>query len=206
MKKILSFAVIFLTAIYANIAIANYVANEDYVVLDKPVKTVTGDKVEVRELFWYYCPHCFSVEPLVERWLKKLPDSAVFIRQPAVFSERWKNGAIFYYVLEQLGEVDRLHGALFDAIHLHQTPFLDQEDFVDWLTDHGVDEKHANDAFKSFSVRIKVNKSKINTVKYKTSGVPTFVVNGKYWVDAKHAGGEKRMFEVVNYLIQKESQ
>ena len=206
MKKILSYAVIFLTAIYANIAIANYVANEDYVVLDKPVKTVTGDKVEVRELFWYYCPHCFSVEPLVELWLKKLPDSAVFIRQPAVFSERWKNGAIFYYVLEQLGEVDRLHGALFDAIHLHQTPFLDQEDFVDWLTDHGVDEKHANDAFKSFSVRIKVNKSKINTVKYKTSGVPTFVVNGKYWVDAKHAGGEKRMFEVVNYLIQKESQ
>jgi len=206
MKKILSFAVIFLTAIYTNIAIANYVANEDYVVLDKPVKTITGDKVEVRELFWYYCPHCFSVEPLVERWLKKLPDSAVFIRQPAVFSERWKNGAIFYYVLEQLGEVDRLHGALFDAIHLHQTPFLDQEDFVDWLVDRGVDEKRANDAFKSFSVRIKVNKSKVNTVKYKTSGVPTFVVNGKYWVDAKHAGGEKRMFKVVNYLIQKESQ
>jgi thiol:disulfide interchange protein DsbA len=205
MKKIPSFVVICLTAIYTNIAIANYIADEDYVVLDKPVKTVTGDKVEVRELFWYYCPHCFTVEPLVENWLKKIPSSANFVRQPAIFSERWKKGANFYYVLEKLGEVDRLHSALFDAIHLHKTPFLDQEDFVDWLVDHGVDKKRANDAFMSFSVRIKVNKSKLNTVKYKISGVPTFVVNGKYLVDTKHAGSEKRLFEVVNYLIQKES-
>ncbi len=85
-------------------------------------------------------------------------------------------------------------------------PLTDQEDFVNWLVDNGIDKKHANDAFKSFSVRIKLNKSKINTVKYKTSGVPTFVVNGKYWVDSKHAGGEKRLFKVLDYLIQKESQ
>lgn len=206
MKKTLSFVVIYLTTIYANIAIANYVAGEDYVVLDKPVKTETGNKVEVRELFWYYCPHCFNVEPLVENWLKKLPDSAEFIRQPAVFSDRWEDGANFYYVLEQLGEVERLHGALFDAIHVHKIPFIDTEDFIGWLASNGVDKDKANNAFKSFSVRIKLNKSKINTVKYKTSGVPTFVVNGKYWVDAKHAGGEKRLFEVVDYLIQKESQ
>lgn len=206
MKKTLSFVVIYLTTIYANIAIANYVAGEDYVVLDKPVKTETGNKVEVRELFWYYCPHCFNVEPLVEDWLKKLPDSAEFIRQPAVFSDRWEDGANFYYVLEQLGEVERLHGALFDAIHVHKIPFIDTEDFIGWLASNGVDKDKANNAFKSFSVRIKLNKSKINTVKYKTSGVPTFVVNGKYWVDAKHAGGEKRLFEVVDYLIQKESQ
>ncbi len=138
MKKLLSFIAISFVAVYTNFAAANFVANEDYVVLDKPVKTVTGNKVEVRELFWYYCPHCFNIEPLVEGWLKTLPDSAKFVRQPAVFSDRWKNGAIFYYVLEQLGEVDRLHGALFDAIHLHKTPFLDQEDFVDWLVDHDV--------------------------------------------------------------------
>ncbi len=206
MKKILSFVIVCFVSIYTNLAFANFTAGEDYVVLDKPVKTVTGDKVEVRELFWYYCPHCFNVEPLVENWLKKLPDSAKFIRQPAVFSDRWEKGAIFYYVLEQLNEVDRLHGKLFDAVHLHKIPFVDNEDFINWLVDNGVDKDKASNAFKSFSVRIKLNKSKINTVKYKTSGVPTFVVNGKYWVDSKHAGGEKRLFEVVDYLIQKESQ
>ena len=205
MKKIHVFLIACFVSVYTNTAFANFVADEDYLVLEKPVKTVTGDKVEVRELFWYYCPHCFNVEPLVENWLKKIPSSANFVRQPAVLSARWKDGAIFYYVLEQLGEVDRLHGALFDAIHLYQTPFLDQEDFVDWLVDRGVNEKRANDAFKSFSVRIKVNKSKLNTVKYKISGVPTFVVNGKYLVDTKHAGSEERLFEIVNYLIKEEA-
>ena len=206
MKKIYPLIVAFLLPLFSNTAFANFVADEDYVVIDKPVKTITGDKVEVRELFWYYCSHCFNVEPLVKNWLKSLPSHVEFVRQPAVFSDRWVNGAIFYYVLEQLGEVERLHGALFDAIHLQKVSFLDQEDFVEWLSDHDVDEHKANNAFKSFSVRVKVNKSKVNTVKYQSNGVPTFVVNGKYWVDAKHAGGEKRMFEVVNYLIQKESQ
>ncbi|MDG2353732.1 MAG: thiol:disulfide interchange protein DsbA/DsbL [Gammaproteobacteria bacterium] len=206
MKKLHTFLIACFVVIYSNIAAASFVAGEDYVVLDKPVKTVTGDKVEVRELFWYYCPHCFNVEPLVENYLKKLPESAKFIRQPAVLSDRWVNGAIFYYVLEQLNEVDRLHAKLFDAIHLHKTAFVDNEDFINWLVDHNVNKEDANNAFKSFSVRIKVNKSKLNTVKYKTSGVPVFVVNGKYWVDSKHAGGEKRLFKVVDYLIQKESQ
>lgn len=205
MKKMYQFLGVCFLFVYTNFAMAAFVANEDYVVLDKPVKTVTGDKIEVRELFWYYCPHCFNIEPLVENWLKKIPDSVQFVRQPAVFSKRWVNGAIFYYVLEQLGEVDRLHTALFNAIHVHKTPFLDQEDFVDWLAGNGVDEKRVNDAFKSFSVRIKLNKSKLSTTKYKTSGVPAFVVNGKYWVDVKHAGGEARLFKVINYLVEKES-
>jgi hypothetical protein len=122
MKKILCFLSVCFLSIYANFAVANFVAGQDYVVLDRPVKTITGDKVEVRELFWYYCPHCFTLEPMMENWLKALPSSAQFIRQPAVFSDRWINGAIFYYVLEQLNEVNRLHGALFDEIHLHKTP------------------------------------------------------------------------------------
>ncbi len=205
MKKTLSFLAVCFLTVYTNFAIANFVAGQDYVVLDKPVKTDTEDKVEVRELFWYHCPHCFSLEPLVERWLKTMSDSAKFIRQPAVFSERWENGAIFYYVLAQLNEVDRLHGKLFDAIHIHKAPLIDQEDFVDWVVDHGVDRERANNAYNSFSVRIKLNKSKNNTIKYKVTGVPVFIVNGKYWVDSKHAGSESRLFKVVDYLIQKES-
>ena len=184
---------------------ASYVAGKHYVVLDKPVATTTGDKVEVRELFWYYCPHCFNIEPIVADWIKTLPENAEFVRQPAVFSDRWVNGAIFFYVLEQLGEVDRLHGKLFDAIHLHKTAFIDQEDFVSWLEEHDVDVDKANAAFKSFSVRMKLNQSKLNTSKYQTSGVPVLITNGKYWTDSKHAGGAMNMFKVAEHLIEKES-
>jgi thiol:disulfide interchange protein DsbA len=94
MKKIL----IILLFVFNTSAYADYEAGIDYIVLKKPVKTVTGDKVEVRELFWYYCPHCYGLEPTLNAWLKKLPDNAEFIRQPAVFSGRWVEGAIFYYI------------------------------------------------------------------------------------------------------------
>ena len=205
MPKIRLILSILLLSFSTTIFAETYEEGKHYVTLDNPVKTTTGDKVEVRELFWYYCPHCFNVEPALNSWVKKLPSNTAFIRQPAVFSDRWINGAIFYYVLEQLDEVARLHGQLFKAIHLHKMAFTDQSDFVDWLVDQDVDKAKANAAFKSFSVRIKVNKSKVNTVKYRTSGVPALVINGKYWTDASHAGGELEMFKVADYLIAKES-
>ena len=205
MQQIRLFLSILLLSFSSAVFAETFTEGKHYIALDKPVKTTVADKVEVRELFWYYCPHCFNVEPVLSNWVKKLPNNTTFIRQPAVFSDRWINGAIFYYVLEQLDEVDRLHSQLFEAIHLQKRAFIDQEDFVEWLVEHGVDNDVANSAFKSFSVRIKVNKSKLNTVKYHTSGVPALVINGKYWTDASHAGGELEMFKVADYLIAKES-
>ncbi|CAC9603979.1 Periplasmic thiol:disulfide interchange protein DsbA [Bathymodiolus heckerae thiotrophic gill symbiont] len=207
MKKILSILLITLTTFTS----ANYEAGMDYVVLDKPVKTTTGSKIEVRELFWYYCPHCYNLEPTLNAWIKKLPNDVEFIRQPAVFSQRWENGAIFYYALEELGLIKSMHGLLFNAIHAQKNRINSESDFVDWLVD--INKKEDKQEFKekvekalnSFSVRTKVNKSKINTVKYHTSGVPAIVVNGKYWTDATHAGSSLQMLKVVDYLIKKES-
>lgn len=183
----------------------DYVAGIDYVVLEKPVKTTTGDKVEVRELFWYYCPHCYNLEPTLNAWVKKMPSNAQFVRQPAVFSKRWANGAVFYFVLEELKLLDKLHEVLFDAIHRQNKKFSSKSSFVDWVASFGVDKAKVEKAFDSFSVRIKLNKSTVNTVKYKTKGVPVLVVNGKYWTDATHAGSHADMFKVVEYLIKKES-
>ena len=35
--------------------------------------THNPDKIEIIEFFWYGCPHCYSFEPLLEKWLKTLP-------------------------------------------------------------------------------------------------------------------------------------
>ncbi len=78
--------------------------------------------------------------------------------------------------------------------------------FVTWLALNSVEEGKANEAFESFTVAVNVNKAKSNTYKYRVNGVPVVIVNGKYWVDASHAGSEQRIFEVVDHLIQKESQ
>lgn len=183
-----------------------FAADFDYKVLKKPVKTeVDKGKVEVRELFWYYCPHCYDLEPAIIHWLENnKPDEAIYIAQPAVFSERWVSGAMFYYMLEELNLLDALHGSLFNAIHKHKIKFKNIEDFINWLEYNGVDRKKAEKAAKSFSLRVKLNKAKINSTKYEVNGVPAIIVNGKYMINLTIANSAERLFEIVNYLVRKE--
>ncbi len=208
MKKLTALSsIIVLSAFvfFTNTTQAEFVAGKNYIVLDKAVETETGSLVEVRELFWYFCPHCFSVHPLLDNWLKTMNSSAQLVLQPAVFPG-WEYGANFYYVLEELGELDRLHGALFNAIHIQKLQFKTQEDFVTWLSLNGVDEQKANKVYESFPVKVSVNKAKANTYKYRIPGVPAFIVNGKYMVNGTSAGSAEKIFEVIDYLILKESQ
>ena len=208
MKKITALTSVIALAIFvffANTSQAEFVAGKNYLVLDKPVETETGDQIEVRELFWYFCPHCFSVHPKLEEWSETMDSSAQLVLQPAVFPG-WEFGSTFYYVLEELGELERLHSSLFDAIHVQKLNLKTQQDFVTWLSLNGVDEDKANKVFKSFPVKVAVNKAKANTYKYRITGVPVFIVNGKYTVNATSAGSEEKIFEVIDYLIQKEKQ
>ena len=208
MKKITALSSVIALAIFvffANTSQAEFVAGKNYLVLDKPVETETGDQIEVRELFWYFCPHCFSVHPKLEEWSKTMDSSAQLVLQPAVFPG-WEFGSTFYYVLEELGELERLHSSLYNAIHVQKLNLKTQQDFVSWLSLNGVDEDKANKVFKSFPVKVAVNKAKANTYKYRITGVPVFIVNGKYTVNATSAGSEEKIFEVIDYLIQKEKQ
>ena len=208
MKKITaltSAVAIAIFVFFTNTSQAEFVAGKNYMVLDKPVETETGNQVEVRELFWYFCPHCFSVHPKLEEWKQTMDSSAQLVLQPAVFPG-WEFGSTFYYVLEELGELDRLHSALYNAIHVQKLNIKTQQDFVTWLSLNGVDEDKANKVFKSFPVKVAVNKAKANTYKYRITGVPVFIVNGKYTVNASSAGSEEKIFEVIDYLIQKEKQ
>ena len=208
MKKITALTSVIALAIFvffANTSQAEFVAGKNYLVLDKPVETETGDQIEVRELFWYFCPHCFSVHPKLEEWSKTMDSSAQLVLQPAVFPG-WEFGSTFYYVLEELGELERLHSSLYNAIHVQKLNLKTQQDFVSWLSLNGVDEDKANKVFKSFPVKVAVNKAKANTYKYRITGVPVFIVNGKYTVNATSAGSEEKIFEVIDYLIQKEKQ
>jgi len=208
MKKITALTSVIALAIFvffANTSQAEFVAGKNYLVLDKPVETETGEQIEVRELFWYFCPHCFSVHPKLEEWSEKMDSSAQLVLQPAVFPG-WEFGSTFYYVLEELGELERLHSSLYNAIHVQKLNLKTQQDFVTWLSLNGVDEDKANKVFKSFPVKVAVNKAKANTYKYRITGVPVFIVNGKYTVNATSAGSEEKIFEVIDYLIQKEKQ
>ncbi|KAA3632917.1 MAG: thiol:disulfide interchange protein DsbA/DsbL, partial [Proteobacteria bacterium] len=71
-----------------------------YRVLDERQTTQTGDRIEVRELFWYHCPHCYSLERPLREWVETMPESAEFISMPAILGDSWEFHARVYYTLE----------------------------------------------------------------------------------------------------------
>ncbi len=60
-----------------------------YRTLSNPVSTVTENGVEVAEVFWYGCPHCYNFKPLAEAWEERAPDYVNYVRLPAVLGQSW---------------------------------------------------------------------------------------------------------------------
>jgi thiol:disulfide interchange protein DsbA len=176
----------------------------DYVELSPPQPVESRGKIEVLEFFWYRCPHCAQIEGELAEWVKKLPRDVVFKRQPAVLSDGWMPLTRAYYALEAVGALDRLHAEALRAIDEQHIDLNDPNTFFDWAAGKGVDRKKIADAYNSFSVNAKAGRAKQMTSRYKITGVPAFVVNGKYQTSAYLTGGNKRLFETLDALIAQE--
>jgi protein dithiol oxidoreductase (disulfide-forming) len=172
--------------------------------LSPPQPTIgEGGKVEVVEFFWYGCPHCYSIEPLVEQWRKTLPADAVFRPFPAVFNARWAHDAAIFYTFEALGVLDKMHRPFFDAIHRDHLRTDDPKALDEWVKNHGMDVKKFNDTMKSFSVQAKVRRAAQLTAAYKIDGTPAFAVAGRYTVSAEQGGSREGMLKTVSFLVDK---
>ena len=180
-------------------------AGEHYVELPRAASTSAPEgKIEVVELFWYGCPHCYQLEPRLEKWATELPNDVKFVRMPAVMGRGWELHARAYYAAALLGVEGKTHAALFDAIHKKRENLFDQKSLAGFYAKYDVKEADFNQAFNSFSVNSKIMQSKNCQKDYRATGVPAIIVNGKYRVGAGMKAGEDGLFEVVNYLIRKE--
>jgi thiol:disulfide interchange protein DsbA len=175
----------------------------DYTLLKNAQPVATGKKVEVLEFFWYRCPHCFQLEPSLNKWLKTLPKDAQVRRVPAVFRDDWMPGAKLYYTLEQMGLLDKLHHKVFDAYHLENINLNDPAVLGGWIAKQGVDRKKFEGIYNSFSTQSKATQGARLATTYAISGVPTFIIDGKYVTSVSMTGKESRLFEVLDQLIVK---
>jgi len=167
----------------------------------------TGAKVEVREFFWYGCPHCYDLEPYVDGWLKKKPANAAFVRTPGMF-DRWVLHARAFYALESMGAVDKVHSAFFAALHRDHRTLNDESSITNFVVGLGVDRGRFRSAWNSFGVRTKLEKARQLQQDLGIQGVPTFVVDGRYitapsLMNLGKGDAETRTMEVVNFLIAK---
>jgi thiol:disulfide interchange protein DsbA len=170
--------------------------------LNPPLPTESG-KLEVVEFFWYECPHCYSLEPHIEAWLKKLPKDVEFRRVPAMFNQQWAISGRAFYTLEAMGELDRLHRPLFDAIHKGGLKVTNQRQLQDWLERQKVDVAKFNAASKSFAVESRLKRALELMQASKIDSVPVLIVNGRYLVTADTARGQERMLAVADSLIER---
>ncbi|MGC1387271.1 MAG: thiol:disulfide interchange protein DsbA/DsbL [Steroidobacteraceae bacterium] len=174
---------------------------------------VPAGQVEVLEFFWYACPHCYAIDPLVESWKKTKPAYISFSRVHVTWSEGHRSLARLYYTLESLGKLDQLHGEVFKEIHVNGDPLVasDPNDVAAterlqaaFVKKFGISEDEFKKAYHSFSVETALQRADQLVQRYRIDGVPTFVINGKYVADVRTAGSPERLISLVDDLAAQE--
>ncbi len=173
----------------------------DYLVLPTPQPVDTGKKIEVREFFWYGCPHCYSLEPVLTSWLKRKPANVEFIRTPGV-APRWLAHAQAFYAFAALGATDRTHTAFFRAIHEQNRPLDSEAALTQFAGEQGVDAAKFRDAYNSFGVRTSVEKAKRLNQSFQVTSVPMVAVDGKYLTSVTMTGSDAAFLKALDQLVQ----
>lgn len=182
-----------------------FVEGRDYARLEPAQPTEHPGKVEVMEVFWYGCPHCYDFEPHLTEWVaSEMPDYAVFTRLPAVLNRQWEVHARAYYTAEALGVRDEIHKPLFEAMHEENRRLNTNEAVADFFAEHGVSAESYLATSKSFAVENKLRRAAALPGRLGVSGVPAMVIDGKYRVDARMAGSYEKLLDTVEYLVQLE--
>ena len=202
--SMLMFSLLTLVAWQAPAQADTYREGVDYELLPQPGNVEVPGKQEVREFFWFGCPHCFALEEPLEAWRKSLPADVNFVRTPAPMNDSWIPHAHAYYVAEALGKTDAITIALFNAIHVKKQRIFTQDELAGFFKQFDVSEDEFNKLYNSFSVRVKVRQAEALVKTYRLRGVPALVVNAKYLVKAREGSTPAAMFNVVNYLLDKE--
>ena len=169
--------------------------------VEQPVRT--GDQIEVLEIFWYGCPHCYALEPYLKKWLKNKPEFVEFVQLPAVLNRSWAFDARVFYTFVALGLMDELHEAYFDAIHQDRRRMKNVEQVASWAQEQGIDPKLILDTFNSFGVDSMLANATQMSGRYEADGVPTIIIDGKYRTTVSLAGGHNEIIDLINYLAQR---
>lgn len=183
---------------------AELAVGRDYVPIIPAQATDNPAKLEVLEFFSYGCPHCNEFHPLIGKWAASLPSDVVLKRVPISFGRpQWASLSRLYYALEATGDLARLDGGVFQAIHKAGVKLYDDKSIIEWVGAQGVDGKRFSDAYNSFGVVSKAKRADQLAQLYKIQGVPAMAVNGKYLVTGKDMRGLADLLSLTDQVVDK---
>ena len=181
-----------------------YRAGVHYEIVDNPTTVRDPSKIEVTEVFWFGCNHCYALEPYIARWKKDVPADVAFIKSPATWNEMLKTHANIYYTAKALGIEQQFVPAAFNTIQNEGRMLTGNTELEYYFRGFDIDRKKYKAVSTSFGVRNAVEQADKKMKQWKVTGVPSLIVNGKYKVSASRAVRTDQLFDVVDFLVEKE--
>lgn len=189
---------------------AKWLPGTNYTQLEAPQATTAAKgKVEVLELFWYGCSHCFALDPALETWKAGKAAYVEFTRVPVVWGPAHAQHAKIFYTLRALKR-DDLHAKVFAAIHEGGQMLAARDEVTarelhrKFFVDNGVTAKDFDAAYDSMTVATQLRRAETLTQSYQVASVPIIVVNGKYSTGVSLAGGTPQLLNLINDLAASE--
>jgi protein dithiol oxidoreductase (disulfide-forming) len=204
MKKLLLSCMFILGSLGFNQAVtAAPQMGQEFDAVSQTIPTDDSKKIEVMEIFWYGCSHCFQMEQPLHAWLKNKPADVNFKRIPGIPNASWAPMAQTYFAMETLGITEKLHSKLFHAVHKEKSlnP-TNQKAALDWLVaNSGMDRSKVEETFNSFTVNTNMKRAAQIFRSSGATGVPSLVIDGRFITSGTMAGGNAQALQVTDYII-----
>lgn len=166
-----------------SIAHAQLVEGRDYTLIRPPKPTNDPSRIEVLEYFSWGCSHCYELYPHIAKWEARLPKDVAFVKSAVTVGfEQWLPLSRAFFALDYSGDVKRLDGLIFKAIHEEQVNMFSDANIAAWVERHGIDRKQFSAMVRSMGVDAKVKQAESNSRSVPIDGTPTVIVDGKYLV------------------------
>jgi thiol:disulfide interchange protein DsbA len=188
----------------SSIALGQLMEGRDYQTLRAPRPTDNPAKIEVLEYFSWGCSHCYELYPFMSKWEARVPkDVAVVKSAVTVGFDQWMPLSRAFYALDYSGDVKRLDGLFFKAIHEERINLFSDDNIAAWVERQGIDKKKFSAMAKSMGVDAKVKQAEANSRSIPIDGTPTLIVDGKYILVAAGAKSYADWTSLLDQLIAK---
>lgn len=158
----------------------------------------------IYEFFWYGCPHCYNLEPTMDRIEADLEKDTKVVKLPVALRDSWIPHAKLYYALKQMDKIDQVHNLIFEEIHLEDNRLNTEQQMIDFLGKHGIDTGKFIEKYNSFGTQARIKKASNLAKKYQIDSVPTIIINGKFLTSGSYVSSYDELYSVVNLLVERE--
>ena len=190
-------------AIFLILITSSNVYAQKYVQISTEKQQESKDII-IYEFFWYGCPHCYNLEPTMDRIEADLEKDTKVVKLPVALRDSWIPHAKLYYALKQMDKIDQVHNLIFEEIHLEDNRLNTEQQMIDFLGKHGIDTNKFIEKFNSFGTEARIKKASNLAKKYQIDSVPTIIINGKFLTSGSYVSSYDELYSVVNLLVERE--